>query len=86
VCRPAVKFEAGRHSAVGAKLEGNMHVYIKAKEERVWTVGFYGPPESHTQPHYRWHPLRNFDSEDSAAAYVNYLNGGKGDFLRTDLR
>jgi hypothetical protein len=80
--------EAGRphHSAVGAKLEGDVHVYIKAKKGRVWTVGFYQPPESATQPHYRWRPLRKFDHEDSAAAYVNYLNGGKGDFLGTDLR
>jgi hypothetical protein len=80
--------EVGRpdHSGVDAKLERNMHVYIKAKEERVWTVGFYHPPQGPTQPHYRWHPLRNFDHEDSAAAYVNYLNGGTGDFPKSDLR
>ncbi len=67
-------------------LEYDMHVYIEAKEEGYWTVGFYHPPQSQVQPYYRWQPLRNFQHEDSAAAYVNYLNGGTGDFLRSDLR
>lgn len=47
-----------------------MWVYIKS-EDNLWTVGFYNPAG-------RWHPESDHDSRKSAAARVNYLNGGEG--------
>jgi hypothetical protein len=48
-----------------------MHTYKKT-EEGPWTVGFCvagtrGPD---------WHAIADFDTEQQAARYANYLNGG----------
>ena len=50
-----------------------MHTMVKNRADNLWTVGFYFGNE--------WHPLRDFDHEDAAACYVNYLNGGTGNLF-----
>jgi hypothetical protein len=64
-------------------LEDNVHVYKKGNEG-VWTVGFYEPDL--VPGKYRWYPVKNFADEETAAVYVNFLNGGKGEFPKADLR
>lgn len=44
-------------------------VYIRS-EAHLWTVGFYDPAG-------KWQPESDHDDSDSAAARVNYLNGGR---------
>jgi len=48
-----------------------MWVYLQS-EPGVWTVGFHKPDGT-------WKAESDHDSEESAAARVHYLNGGKGD-------
>ena len=64
-----------------------MHMYIKDENEAVWTVGFYVPAQNpNINPLNRWHAVKSFSNEETAAAYVNYLNGGIGDFPKADFR
>ena len=46
-----------------------MYVYIES-EHNLWTVGFYDPKGI-------WHPENDYNSKQSAAQRVHYLNGGK---------
>lgn len=49
-----------------------MHTYVKIREagsdRYLWTVGYWVGED--------WHPIRDFDAEEYAAAYTSYLNGG----------
>ncbi len=59
-----------------------MHTYVKSKCENLWTVGHYrqiGHEESSSES--KWIPMRDFTGETEAASYVNYLNGGNGNFF-----
>lgn len=47
-----------------------MYVYLKSKDEELWTVGFYDPSG-------KWQPESDHDSEEKAANRVHWLNGGK---------
>lgn len=59
-----------------------MHSYKKSKGEDIWTVGYYSPSNFDTgELTYSWKPIRDFSNEDSAACFVNYLNGGKGNLF-----
>ena len=40
----------------------------RLRGEKVWTVGYYSPD--------RWEPHKDFSSQDDAARYIHYLNGG----------
>lgn len=54
-----------------------MHTYIRSPQgqgEYIWVVGFRQPSETVND----WTPLKDFNTEIEAAAYVNYLNGGDG--------
>lgn len=46
-----------------------MHVYLKARHEELWTVGFY-------MPNGAWHPVSDHTSEADAQWAVHFLNGG----------
>jgi len=46
-----------------------MYVYIKS-EPQLYTVGFYAPNG-------KWIPESDYDTKESAASRVHYLNGGK---------
>ncbi len=46
-----------------------MYVYVRAKGEQLWTVGFYDPTG-------KWIPESDWDNKEDAAARVSYLNGG----------
>ena len=60
-----------------------MHTYRKARDEQLWTVGYWrdGAPrgaaggDMHRMP--VWEPLQDFGTEKDAAAYASYLNGGE---------
>jgi len=53
-----------------------MHTYQKTQEGK-WAVGMYIGNGS-------WRGVKTFKSENEAAAYCNFLNGGIGSFLSTD--
>jgi hypothetical protein len=58
-----------------------VHTYKSDQEAGRYTVGIFHPKPTPTQPVmflFDWHPMRTFDNEEQAAAYVNYLNGGDG--------
>lgn len=56
-----------------------MHTYLKSKDGPTWTVGHYMmDSDEHYGSWHVWVPMRDFAKEEDAAAYVNYLNGGKG--------
>jgi hypothetical protein len=44
-------------------------VYVQS-EPGLWTVGFYDPKG-------KWHPDKDCNSREEAAARVHYLNGGQ---------
>jgi hypothetical protein len=46
------------------------YVYLRARGEQLWTVGFY-------DPNGKWVPESDHDSPEDAAKRVHYLNGGK---------
>jgi hypothetical protein len=45
-----------------------MHSYRKRSLKPIWVVGFADADS--------WHALKDFTTEEAAAAYVSYLNGG----------
>ena len=49
-----------------------MHTY-RQSEQNLWTVGFEMPNPDTTD----WRPMRDFNTESEAAAYVSFLNGGE---------
>jgi hypothetical protein len=49
-----------------------MHTY-HGSNNGLWYVGYYVQSPSGTE----WQPLREFKTENMAAAYVSYLNGGE---------
>lgn len=51
-----------------------MHTYRHSKSEQIWTVGYYTYRAANTAPD--WHALKDFNTEQDAAAYASYLNGG----------
>lgn len=53
-----------------------MHTMQKARDESLWTVGYYEPRSSEGELYYKWKPLKDFSEEFEAARYVNFLNGG----------
>ena len=56
-----------------------MYIYRYNKEAVAWIVGsfeFDHTYESIPQP--KWLALHDFDTEEEAMAFINYLNGGKG--------
>jgi len=57
-----------------------MHTYIKCKgEQSLWTVGHYRMEGyEDTSSDHRWMAMKDFSTEEEAARYVNYLNGGNG--------
>jgi len=56
-----------------------MHTYKKNASNHVWVVGHYRMDGSEDcSSDATWLPLRAFDTELVAAAYVNFLNGGRG--------
>lgn len=54
-----------------------MHTMKRIKDGKkvYWSVGFFEPTDDGGES---WYPLREFNKERPAAAYVNYLNGGNG--------
>lgn len=52
-----------------------MHTYKQENAE--WTVGYHAPRSDADGTHYKWVAIRRFASEESAAAYASYLNGGE---------
>jgi len=55
-----------------------MHTFIKNRNEPLWTVGHYKlVGEDNGASHHTWVPMKDFNNEEAAARYVNYLNGGK---------
>ncbi len=46
------------------------YVYLKSKDEALWTVGFYSPSGE-------WMPERDCDTPKEAGEIVAYLNGGE---------
>jgi len=50
-----------------------MHSYRKVSLKPIWVVGFYSGGERRD--------LKDFTSEEAAAAYVSYLNGGNNPHL-----
>ena len=48
-------------------------VYVKT-EAKLWTVGFWGPPDDNGKP--QWFTDDDFDTKEAAADRVHYLNGG----------
>lgn len=58
-----------------------MHTYKHSKNEAVWTVGYFEPivewaTENFGAASAKWIALKDFNTEDGAAAYASYLNGG----------
>lgn len=54
-----------------------MHTYVHSKREAVWTVGYYEPrTDSEGGLFYEWRALKDLNTEEGAAAYTSYLNGG----------
>lgn len=54
-----------------------MHTYVHSKREAVWTVGYYEPiPQEEVAERHQWKALKDFNTEEGAAAYASYLNGG----------
>jgi hypothetical protein len=54
-----------------------MHTYRKTKDEPLWTVGYYTQEVGRMgEPISAWMPMKDFNTEEEAACYVNYLNGG----------
>ena len=51
-----------------------MHSYRKASYEARWIVGFYFADGERRE-------LKEFTSEEAAAAYASYLNGGNNPHL-----
>ena len=49
-----------------------MFVYIPTKT--MWEVGFFGP-------YSEWLCVHRFPTEERAASFVNFLNGGDGKFI-----
>ena len=49
---------------------GIMYVYIRAKGEPLFVVGFY-------DPNGEWQPESDHTNREEAAKRVHYLNGGK---------
>lgn len=47
-----------------------MYIYVKAKGEQIYTVGFYDPKGE-------WVPESDHDTAQDAAIRVAYLNGTK---------
>jgi hypothetical protein len=52
-----------------------MHTYQKSGN--IWTVGYWLTDAIRGS---FWMPLKDFSTEALAASYVNYLNGGTGDY------
>lgn len=48
-----------------------MYVSVFTPEDRMWSVGFYDPQG-------KFRSMRDFDSDQEAAAFINYLCGGDG--------
>ena len=62
-----------------------MHTYRQSTRGDVWTVGHYQMQEGDEGASYeKWHPMRDFKTEELAAAYINFLNGGDGTFPRLE--
>jgi hypothetical protein len=66
-----------------------MHTYEKSgkDEESIWTVGYWvndaiNPGRTSARTGSVWRALKDFHTEELAASYVNYLNGGTGDYSR----
>ncbi len=57
-------------------MTGYVHLYDK--EDRLWTVGYWKPPEDNTVGP-RFTAIRDCGSIEEAAAFINYLNGGRGE-------
>jgi hypothetical protein len=56
-----------------------MYVYRYNKEARAWIVGVFALDHTYESiPQPKWLPLRDFETEEECAAFINYLNGGKG--------
>jgi hypothetical protein len=53
-----------------------MHTYRKIENE-LWVVGYWIQGDAGGA---FWEALQEFSTQSNAAAYVNYLNGGDGDF------
>lgn len=54
-----------------------MHTYKRDNKEAVWAVGYFMPVrEPGGNAWHRWTPLKDFNTEEGAAAYASYLNGG----------
>ena len=56
----------------------NMWVYQKTESD-LWTVGFFSPNGT-------WYTDIDCDSQDNAAARVNYLNGGVNESTLQEIR
>jgi hypothetical protein len=56
-----------------------MHTYKKSKGEALWTVGHYERHSNEDGTWDQWVPMHDFASVETAAAFVNYLNGGTGE-------
>jgi len=46
-----------------------MWVYLKSRDENLFTVGFYSPDGE-------WHATTDYSEESHAQEQVHYLNGG----------
>jgi hypothetical protein len=51
-----------------------MYAVKKAQGEDIWTVGIHHYSGGSTI----WYSLRDCSSDEEAFAFINYLNGGKG--------
>ena len=54
-----------------------IHTYRPCGDGR-FSVGLYIPTEV-LRPVWEWREIKSFLSEEAAAGFVNYLNGGKGE-------
>jgi len=56
-----------------------MYIYIKT-HNNTYEVGYYLTDYSHTgNPYNKWHTESTHNTTKTAAARVNYLNGGTGE-------
>jgi hypothetical protein len=59
-----------------------MHTFTKSRQDNgvyLYVVGYWCPP-AYNDSKTTWTPLRDCDDANEAAAWVNYLNGGNGDY------
>jgi hypothetical protein len=57
-----------------------MYFVRYSSKDNLWTVGFLISSNSETLAD-EWQAVRDFASEKQAFAFINYLNGGSGDFF-----